>query len=151
MAARRGRPAFKPTLALRRTVEQLVSVGESHESVARAVGCSRETLEKHFVDELATGASRKRREVVDLLYKSARAGNVSAIKKLEEMTGAASAAEGVRSRGWGGDASGPAVTEPAAEARPEKLGKKEEQQRAAEQVGGKYAVPSAPKLVVVNE
>ena len=146
MAARRGRPQFKVTPVLRRTVEQMVSVGESQEAIARAIGCERHLLQKHFAEELATGASRKRREVIAMLYKTAAAGNVSAQKKLEEMTSAASAAEEVREREKGGSVDG--ASTPAAA--PQKLGKKEEAQRAAEQVGGIYATPSAPKLVVSN-
>ncbi|TGS80969.1 resolvase, partial [Mesorhizobium sp. M3A.F.Ca.ET.175.01.1.1] len=48
----RGRPAFQPTAAMRRTVELMVSCGDSKETVARAIGCSVPTLELHFDEEL---------------------------------------------------------------------------------------------------
>ncbi|EFG6100970.1 hypothetical protein BMP26_005299, partial [Escherichia coli] len=82
----RGRPPFKPTLAQRRVVEQMVSVGDSKEMVARAIGIDVDTLDKHFPEELLNGAAKKRREVLDMLYKGAKKGNASLIKKLEEMT-----------------------------------------------------------------
>lgn len=88
--AKRGRPPFRVTRTLQRKVEELVSCGMSQDDVARVIGCSIPTLEKHFPDELKTGRARKRAEVIALLFKSARSGNVSAQKKLEDMTGVAS-------------------------------------------------------------
>ncbi len=85
---RKGRPEFRPTTPMRRAVEQMAAVGERHETIARAIGISGVTLSKYFAGELVDGRSKRRREVVDLLFKSARSGNVSAQKKLEEMTGA---------------------------------------------------------------
>jgi hypothetical protein len=82
----RGRPAFKPTATQRREVEELISCGMKRDDIARAIGISPNTLEKHFPEELATGASRKRAEVIRMLYRNARGGNVSAQRKLEEMT-----------------------------------------------------------------
>jgi hypothetical protein len=84
----RGRPEFRPTTLMRRAVEQMAAVGERHETIARAIGISGVTLAKYFAGELLDGRSKRRREVVDLLFRSARSGNVSAQKKLEEMTGA---------------------------------------------------------------
>lgn len=81
-----GRPSFKPTAAQRRKVEELRSVGMSKDDVAAVLGVTRPTLDKHFEVELQVGAAKKRAEVVSFLYKSARGGNVSAQKKLEEMT-----------------------------------------------------------------
>lgn len=132
--ARIGRPIFKATPALRREVAELVSCGMIQDDIARAIGCSTPTLQKHFDEELKTGTARKRAEVIKLLYRNARAGNVSAQKQLETMTkiGAASDAVGRRS-----------------EADPT-LGKKEEQQAAAGRVEGKFAPPAPPKLVVDN-
>lgn len=137
--AKRGRPQFKVTAAHRRSVEQLVAIGESHDSIARAIGCDDDTLRKHFAAELATGLSKRRKEVVDKLFAMAREGNVSAAKRLEEMTRIAAAAEQY-----------PASTVP----KPERLGKKEtalSDARQAAEAGGKYAPPAPPKLVVNNE
>lgn len=140
--AGRGRPQFKPTPALRRKVEELVSCGMSKDDCARAIGCSTPTLEKYFENELANGVAKKRAEVIGLLYREAKKGNVTAQKKLEEMTRVAAAAESVNAR----SGTTPAPQERAAP----KLGKKEERQAAAGRVGGKYAPPDPPKLVVDN-
>ena len=88
---KRGRPLFKPTAAQRRAVEQMVACGESQEIISRAIGCDPDTLRKHFPEELLSGHSRRRREVIELLFTNARGGNVSAQKKLEEITAAAGA------------------------------------------------------------
>lgn len=84
--AKRGRRAFKPTVSLRREVEQMTSCGMSQDEIARSVGISTPTLEKYFFGELETGRAKRRREVIKLLFKSARSGNVAAQKKLEDMT-----------------------------------------------------------------
>ncbi len=140
--SRRGRPSFKPTAAKRREVEELRSCGMSEDDVARALGISTPTLQKYFAGELLNGAARKRAEIIKLLHKSARAGNVSAQKKLEEMTRVSALAEGFM---------GKAPAEPK-QAPP--LGKKEQAAAAAEALagaGGKYAPPAPPKLVVNNQ
>jgi len=90
-ARRRGRPPFKPTAKQRREVEEFVSCGMKAVQIARAIGIHEDTLQKHFAEELATGQAKRRGEVIRLLYRSARAGNVSAQKKLEEMTQRAAA------------------------------------------------------------
>jgi hypothetical protein len=145
MAKKPGRPELKPTAKMRRTVEEMRYCGESEDTIARALKISTRTLRKHFVEELADGHANRSREVLGLLFKSARSGNVSAQKKLEEMGRAAGAAEAVCSR-VNGDAGGldraPSAAEPA--------GKKAERQRAAEGVTGKYAPPAGPRLAVDN-
>lgn len=108
--------------------------GESDNTIARALSIDPDTLRKHFGDELADGHAQRRKEVIGLMFDAARAGNVAAIKKLEEMGRAAGAAAAVKAR----------------EPKAAKLGKKEEQQAAARRVGGKFAPPAPPKLVVDN-
>ena len=81
-----GRPPFKPTAAMRQKTELLVACGMSHASIARVIGIDRGTLEKYFPEELTHGASRKRSEVVAMLWASAAKGNVTAQKRLEEIT-----------------------------------------------------------------
>jgi predicted transcriptional regulator len=132
--AERGRPAFKPTPALRRKVEELVSCGMSQDDVARAMGISTPTLVKHFEDELANGTAKKRAEIIGMLYKAAKGGNVTAQRKLEEMSRVAGAAEAIKGR----------------EKKTPEPGKKEQEKIAADQVSGKFAPPSPPKLVVDN-
>jgi hypothetical protein len=84
--AGRGRPEFKVTQPMRAKVERLVMAGMTHETIARAIDCDRATLTKHFAAELQCGLAKKRAEVIDMLFASAKAGNVSAQKKLEEMS-----------------------------------------------------------------
>jgi transposase-like protein len=124
---KRGRPAFKPTPLHRRRVEQYVCGGMTHEAIARALGISDETLRKHFEVELATGASKRRAEILDLLFASARKGNVAAQKKLEEMSGR-SLAESAFTAPEASEAAAPQPKAP-------KLGKKEVQQAEAETAG----------------
>jgi hypothetical protein len=77
---------------MRTDVELMVAVGMPHVDIARAVGCTVDTLSKHCGEELAIGHAKKRREVLAMLHKAAKGGNVSAQKKLEEMTRVAGAA-----------------------------------------------------------
>lgn len=115
-------------------VEQMKFCGESEHTIAAALGIDVDTLRKHLARELATGHANRRREVVNLLFASARDGNVSAQRKLEEIGKIAGAAEAVKRR----------------EAPAPKLGKKEEQKLAAGRVEGVFAPPSPPKLVIDN-
>lgn len=115
--AKRGRPAYRPTKAARTTVERMLSVGDSQETVARALGIDPKTLRVHFADELANGAARQRLAVVNMVYRGAKAGNASLIKRVEEMTRASSSV-----------VDGEVATKPA---RQTKLGKKEVQHQDA--------------------
>lgn len=127
--AKRGRPAWKPTATIRRTVEEMRSCGESEATIARSLGVDADTLRKHCSDELDNGFSHRRREVIGLLYKSARTGNVTAQKRLEEMTRLAGAAAEFD------DKSKQAGAPPSVAARPVKRGKKEVQREDAFNAG----------------
>ena len=131
----RGRPEHEPTLEQRQTVEQMRAFGESEAIIAAAVGVSVPTLRKCYKPELFAGHANRRREVINLLFASARSGNVAAQRSIEAATRIVSAADAVVSR----------ETPSAA------LGKKEQRQHAAESVTGKFAPPAAPKLVVSND
>jgi hypothetical protein len=135
-AKRGGRPEYRPTIEARQTVEEMKYCGESENCIARALGIDVGTMRKHFVDELENGHANRRKEVIGLMFKSARDGNASNQKKLEEIGRIAGAAASVEAR-----------SRPPKE---EKLGKKQQQQRAAEQVGGKFAPPAPPRLVISN-
>lgn len=87
----RGRPPFKATPVRRRTVERMCACGDSHYTIARALEIDDDTLRKHFPEELAGGAAKRRREVVEMVFKGASAGNATLIKRLEEMTRVSSA------------------------------------------------------------
>jgi hypothetical protein len=82
---KRGRPFFKVTRANRNVVEQLLAVGEKQELIAATIGCSVVTLRAKFGEELKFGAARRRAEVLSMLYRAARTGNVAAIKRLDEL------------------------------------------------------------------
>jgi len=71
---------------MKRTVEQMVSCGDSKDTIARAIGCSVPTLDLHFEEELKNGYAKKRREVLSWMYAGAKKGNATLIKRLEEMT-----------------------------------------------------------------
>lgn len=82
----RGRPAFRATAAMKTTVERMMACGDSQNTIARALGIDDDTLRKHFPEEIRTGAAKRRREVIDLLFAGARKGNSALIKRVEEMT-----------------------------------------------------------------
>lgn len=115
----RGRPKHAPTDETRDLVEMLASVGTDVVVIARALKVSPPTLRKHYGECLKEGSARKRAEVIGLLFTSARSGNVSAQKKLAEMTASVVAQE--------------SFSESAArsEPRPAPLGKKAQAQEAA--------------------
>lgn len=130
-----GRPAYRPTIQDRTIVEQMKFCGEPHAVIARALRIDVKTLEKHFGEELENGHANRRREIIGLMFDAAAKGNVSAQKHLDGLGRVAGEAERIADRGR--------VPEP-------KVGKKEQQQAAAEAVSGKFAPPAPPKLVVSN-
>lgn len=129
--AKRGRPAWKPTLHVRRTVEEMKACGESDNTIARSLGIDVDTLRKHCGNELEHGLSHRRREVIGLLFKSARGGNVTAQKRLEEITRTVGAAEDF-DRATKPSHGSEASTRPARSPKP---GKKEQQREEAFSAG----------------
>src|SRR5690242_7336605 len=90
--------------------------------ICQAIGVADETLKKYFADELQHGSSCRRAERIELLYKAARKGSVTAIRALEQMSAAG------------------AIDDAAAEFEakvqaPRKLGKKEQAEEAASTAG----------------
>ena len=81
------------------------------------------------------GYANQRREVIKGLFSAAEKGNVTALKRLDDMGRVGSAADRVRRRG---------------DKEPE-LGKKEQRQADAKNVTGIFAPPLPPKLVVDNK
>lgn len=135
-----GRPELRPTIDQRLIVEEMRFCGESEDTIAVALGISTPTLRKHFVVELRDGLANRRKEVTEMLFKAARSGNMTAIKRLDDMGRAAGARDRVMRRG----------EKPKAAPKAPELGKKEQRQEAAERVGGKFAVPAGPKLAIDN-
>lgn len=92
MATRRGRPAFKPTAAMREKVAIAVGGGMTHEEIAEALGVHRATLLKYFEAELRRGALVKRMEALVALQRAAKKGRVAAIRAYLAMTPSTTAA-----------------------------------------------------------
>jgi len=82
---RRG-TEYVPTSADREIVERLAAAGHGKTEIAATVAIARDTLRKHFVEELLNGQARHRRDVINMLFESARRGKVSAIIRLEHLT-----------------------------------------------------------------
>jgi AcrR family transcriptional regulator len=128
-----GRNPLAPSEDDRKKVRVLRACGMSLEAIAEAMGLAVKTLTKHFSADMEIATAKVTAEVMMARYEEALKGNVSAQNKLLEQVGAAKAQERRAP-----------VKEP-------KLGKKEERQIAAENVGGRFAPPQAPKLVVSND
>jgi hypothetical protein len=86
MMTKPGRPSFKPTRTQRLRVEELVSCGTTQGEISLRIGISEKTLRLRFSDELAHGRARRRGEVIELLFRSARKGDAAALCKLADMT-----------------------------------------------------------------
>lgn len=130
-----GRPEFAPSDEEREKVRVLKASGMSNEAIAEAIGISEPTLRKHFSSEMEIATAKVRADVLWARYQSAMKGNVSAQNRMLEQV-AASAAHQKKA--------------PEKPEKQPKLGKKEEQKNAAKAVGGKFAPPAPPKLVVDN-
>lgn len=107
------------------------SCGESENVIAKSLKVDVDTLRKHCAAELDNGFSNRRREVIGMLYKSARGGNVTAQKRLEEMTRVAGAAADFDAKQKEAGTAGPTTPAP----RMLKRGKKEIQQEEALNAG----------------
>lgn len=127
-----GRRKYAPTDDEREKVRVLKAGGMSNEAIAEAIGISEPTLRQHFLSELDRGTAKVRADLLMARYRSAMGGNVAAQNKMIDQVAAQQAQQKVSP-----------VKEP-------KLGKKEERKAAAKAVGGKFAPPAPPKLVVNN-
>lgn len=92
MARKVGRPRHKPTKSGRALVELLMASGCTNESIAARLQISIPTFCLAYAPEIEAGRAKGRVKIVEMLIKSARGGNVSAQKKLEEMSRTADAA-----------------------------------------------------------
>ena len=79
-ARKRGRPAHTPTAATRRQVSIAAGGGMRHEDIALALGITRDTLRKWYLQELTVVASTRRLEVLNAMYAAAKKGSSSAAK-----------------------------------------------------------------------
>lgn len=127
-----GRPAYEPTDDARKNVRILKACGMSHEAIAEVLGISEPTLKKHFFLDLDIATAVVRAELILARYNSAMSGNVSAQNKMIERVEAN------------------AAQEKRAPDKEPKLGKKEEQIKAAQQIKGRFAPPEPPKPKAMN-
>ena len=65
----------------------------SADQISRGLGIARNTLQRHFHDELRTSVARARAEIISMLFAAARRGNTAAMKHLEAITRTGLAAE----------------------------------------------------------
>lgn len=130
-----GRPEFAPTDEDREKVRVLKAGGMTNEAIAEVIGVSEPTLRKHFSYELDIATAKVRADLLMARYRAAMGGNVQAQNKMIEQVSANAAQRKVS---------------PEKDEKKPKLGKKEEQKLAAENVEGAFAPPAGPKLVVNN-
>lgn len=79
-----GKP-FVPKRGQRDQVQLRKAAGWNHAEIAAELGIDRKTLYLHFGDEILTGGAKKRGQALDLLWKSAKEGNVAAQKAVVAM------------------------------------------------------------------
>jgi len=126
-----GRLPFAPSDDDRNKVRVLRASGMSQEAIAEAIGISVKTLVVHFSADMEIASAKVTADILMARYSEAMKGNVTAQNKMLEQVGAVKAQEKRAPK-------------------PEKMGKKQEQKLAAHSVGGRFATPSAPKLIVSN-
>lgn len=88
-----GRPEFEVTDELRDRVEWYIAAGMKRDDVARAIGCTKNTLDKHFEDQILNGWARKKAAILDLMIATAKDGNASIQKRLEQIISTTGAAQ----------------------------------------------------------
>ena len=76
--SKRGRPAYKPEKGDRALVGGLAMMGTPQDEIAKVLGISKNTLKKHFLDELKSGMEKANARVVASLFNSCIKGNVAA-------------------------------------------------------------------------
>lgn len=117
-----GRRRHTVTDRSREKVAILAAAGMPETAIAAAVGISAPTLRRYYATELEIGPAVKRAEVMTALYRTAIGGNVAAQKAVLEIFDKAAL-----------DAMDKAFTGAPAEPKPERIGKKEAAQRAADE------------------
>lgn len=133
----RGRPEHIPTTRNRNKVMVLLALGWSVEKIAASIGITRPTLKKHYFRELKVRDEARARlegELVVGMAAKALAGDVPAYREVRKAIEKADLVEADQ------------VYRPTgrAAAKVPKLGKKEERQAAAVEVGEGVYAPGAP-------
>lgn len=75
----RGRPPFKVTPEMRKTVEAMVAYGVPEEDIGRVIGCVPHTLRKYFAHEIGQAQAKANAKVAETLFQQAVAGNTTAM------------------------------------------------------------------------
>lgn len=138
--AKRGRPAHERTERNASKVSLLFAMGHDLKDVAAALGITQPTLRKHYFSEVEQREAMRlklRAEVYADLFAEAKDGNVGAMKKLLDLVERGellALSASVRNR-KGEDKAKPKVVP---------IGKKQEQQIAAEAVEGIFAPRPTP-------
>ena len=73
-----GRPPHQPDAASRRLVEHHAAIGTPHQSIAKLLKLSLNTLKKHYPEELELGLARANAVVGGTLFAEAKKGNITA-------------------------------------------------------------------------
>jgi uncharacterized protein Usg len=120
-AETRGRKAHRRDPELAEKIVLLRATGSTQEEIERRVPLSVKTLRKYYSRELAGAPDLARAALVQVMWKKAMDGNVSAAKFIRE--------ELLRGVAFAPEAPAP---EPALEPDPEKLGIKVQRDRAAQ-------------------
>lgn len=118
---KRGRPAFRPTPKLRYSVSIRAAAGITHEDIAGALGIDSETLRKYFSHELSLGAKERRQEIIECMFRTAKKGSVPAQKAYIVLC----------DKGADGLVTPHPALKKEREPKPEKIGKKDQQQADA--------------------
>lgn len=114
-----GRPNFQKNPKNQLLVATLKAKGWSQDRIARYLRCDIKTLRKHFSRELQAGSDLIEGQALEVLVSQMRLGKLSAVRQVLAMTDQ-------------GRAAPPPAPEVEDEDRPEKLGKKEQLDQAAQ-------------------
>jgi hypothetical protein len=140
-----GRPEHVPTEENIINIMVLLSSGMTNREVAKTVGLSVPTLRKHYLhltknrDALLARLKAKLRTAQ---IRQGLAGNAAALSASLRMLDTVSAERVAR------ELQGKAANQPATSRG--YVSKKEQRLESAQAIGGKYAVPAAPRLVASN-
>ena len=85
MAAKPGRPAYKPTATQRRRVMRGIAVGLTMQQLADDLDVSMSTVRRAFAAEIKKARVRLILDNLDRLHQAADNGNVSAMRELARM------------------------------------------------------------------
>jgi len=133
----RGRKRHKRDPHLAENIAVLRASELTEEEIAARIGLDPKTLRKYYSRELRSGPALAKAVLTEAMWKKAKGGNVSAARYIREEFSKGDVARADERMG-------------AREAKEPVLGVKEERQAAAEAVGGRFAIPPPPKLIVDN-